>query len=108
VFVALLVVREVGKWNPVSGVRCLVYNCSPLPRVYTYGGLALKVADSQITAVYGYSSGPAPSSRLVTKPRSDRSNNKNLVMSPNLHRDLGIETVTDIIAKFAKSPEKRL
>jgi uncharacterized protein YeeX (DUF496 family) len=25
-----------------------------------------------------------------------------------LHRDLGIETVTDIIAKFAKSYEKRL
>jgi uncharacterized protein YeeX (DUF496 family) len=25
-----------------------------------------------------------------------------------LHRDLGIETVTDIIAKFAKSHEKRL
>jgi hypothetical protein len=26
----------------------------------------------------------------------------------DLHRDLGIETVTDIIAKFAKSYEKRL
>jgi hypothetical protein len=26
----------------------------------------------------------------------------------DLHRDLGIETVTDIIAKFAKSHEKRL
>jgi uncharacterized protein YeeX (DUF496 family) len=26
----------------------------------------------------------------------------------DLHRDLGIETVTDIIAKFAKSHERRL
>jgi hypothetical protein len=26
----------------------------------------------------------------------------------DLHRDLGIETVTDMIAKFAKSHEKRL
>jgi uncharacterized protein YeeX (DUF496 family) len=30
------------------------------------------------------------------------------VRSSDLHRDLGIETVTDIIAKFAKSNEKRL
>jgi hypothetical protein len=30
------------------------------------------------------------------------------VRSCDLHRDLGIETVTDIIAKFAKSHEKRL
>jgi hypothetical protein len=30
------------------------------------------------------------------------------VRNSDLHRDLGIETVTDIIAKFAKSHEKRL
>jgi hypothetical protein len=30
------------------------------------------------------------------------------VRKSDLHRDLGIETVTDIIAKFAKSHEKRL
>jgi uncharacterized protein YeeX (DUF496 family) len=30
------------------------------------------------------------------------------VRNSELHRDLGIETVTDIIAKFAKSHEKRL
>jgi uncharacterized protein YeeX (DUF496 family) len=30
------------------------------------------------------------------------------VRNSNLHRDLGIQTVTDIIAKFAKSHEKRL
>jgi uncharacterized protein YeeX (DUF496 family) len=30
------------------------------------------------------------------------------VRNSDLHRDLGIETVTDIIGKFAKSHEKRL
>jgi hypothetical protein len=30
------------------------------------------------------------------------------VPNSDLHRDLGTETVTDIIAKFAKSHEKRL
>jgi hypothetical protein len=30
------------------------------------------------------------------------------VRNSDLHRDLGIETVTDIIAKFARSHEKRL
>jgi hypothetical protein len=30
------------------------------------------------------------------------------VQNSDLHRDLGIETVTDIIAKFAKSHEKGL
>jgi uncharacterized protein YeeX (DUF496 family) len=30
------------------------------------------------------------------------------VRNSDLHRDLGIETVTDIIVKFAKSHEKRL
>jgi hypothetical protein len=30
------------------------------------------------------------------------------VRNSDLHRDLGIETVTDIIAKFTKSHEKRL
>jgi uncharacterized protein YeeX (DUF496 family) len=30
------------------------------------------------------------------------------VRNSDLHRDLGIETVADIIAKFAKSHEKRL
>jgi uncharacterized protein YeeX (DUF496 family) len=30
------------------------------------------------------------------------------VRNSDLHRDLGTETVTDIIAKFAKSHEKRL
>jgi uncharacterized protein YeeX (DUF496 family) len=30
------------------------------------------------------------------------------VRNSDLHRDLGIKTVTDIIAKFAKSLEKRL
>jgi uncharacterized protein YeeX (DUF496 family) len=30
------------------------------------------------------------------------------VRNSDLHRDLGIETVTDIISKFAKSHEKRL
>jgi hypothetical protein len=30
------------------------------------------------------------------------------VRNSDLHRDLGIETVTDIITKFAKSHEKRL
>jgi uncharacterized protein YeeX (DUF496 family) len=30
------------------------------------------------------------------------------VRNSDLHRDLGIETVTDIIAEFAKSHEKRL
>jgi hypothetical protein len=30
------------------------------------------------------------------------------VRNSDLHRDLGIETITDIIAKFAKSHEKRL
>jgi uncharacterized protein YeeX (DUF496 family) len=30
------------------------------------------------------------------------------VRNSDLHRDLGIETVTDIIAKFAKSHEKRI
>jgi uncharacterized protein YeeX (DUF496 family) len=30
------------------------------------------------------------------------------IQNSDLHRDLGIETVTDIIAKFAKSHEKRL
>jgi hypothetical protein len=30
------------------------------------------------------------------------------VRNSDLHRDLGIEAVTDIIAKFAKSYEKRL
>jgi hypothetical protein len=33
---------------------------------------------------------------------------KNISLSSDLHRDLGIEAVTDIIAKFAKSHEKRL
>jgi hypothetical protein len=30
------------------------------------------------------------------------------IRNSDLHRDLGIETVTDIIARFAKSHEKRL